>query len=228
VIGGLADQSAVTVVQQAEGWLNIVAGTGERGWIAAALIDVRSGDIASLPRGEIPPAPATQAPTEQPVPTQGPAPAALSASIAPGEALRLEDTAFAGGFRNRGASVYGGRTATWVYGQGSGYSSMSATFLLDQVPSGGARLTIEGMDSEDAARTPLRIAVNGVVLFEGASPFPNDDLPLESGRWAALPLDLDAGILVAGPNTIVITNLSRGGVGLPPFVAVDYAIVTLP
>jgi hypothetical protein len=66
------------------------------------------------------------------------------------------------------------------------------------------------------------------VLFEGASPFPNDDMPLESGRWATLTLDLDAGILAAGSNTIVITNLSRGGVGLPPFVAVDYAIITLP
>ena len=228
VIGGLPDQAMVTVLQQAEGWLNVAAETGARGWIATTLVDVRSGDIASLPRGEIPPPPATQAPTEQPAPTQAPASTAPSTSIAPGEAVRLEDTAFVGGFRNRGASVYGGRTATWVYGQGSGYSSMSATFRLDQAPSGVARLTIEGMDSEDAARTPLQVTVNGVGLFEGASPFPNDDLPLESGRWDALTLDLDPSILAAGSNTIIITNLGRGGVGLPPFVAVDYAIITLP
>lgn len=234
VIGGLPDQTVVTVSQQIEGWLDISAETGERGWLAAVLFEPRSGDIAALPQGELPPTP--QVPTQQvpatPIPTLVPdeptqAPPVAAPPAQPG-ALRLEDTDFVGGFRNSGASVYGGRSATWVYGQGSGYSSMAAMFSIGQVVPGLAHVTIEGMDSEDPAKTPLRVEINGVVLFEGASPFPNDDLPLETGRWAALVLDFDAASLRSGVNTLTITNLKQGRRGLPPFVALDYAVVTLP
>ncbi len=142
--------------------------------------------------------------------------------------MQLEDTNFQGGWRNRGASVYGGRTATWVYGQNSGYSRMSATFDVGGSVSGTATLVIEGMDSEDATKTPIRIAVNDVVLFEGASPFPNDDLPFESGHWSTFQRQFDAAILRPGANTITITNLAPGNRGSIPFVAVDYAAVQLP
>jgi hypothetical protein len=208
-------------MQQADGWLEISAATGERGWLAAALFDLHSGDVGSLPQAELPPL--AQVPTQAPVPTDPPVAPAQSGAV-----LRLEDSAFTGGFRNKGASVYGGRTATWVYGQGSGYSSMAATFIVDQAAPGVARLTIEGMDSEDRAKSPLRIGINGITLFEGASPFPNDDLPLDTGRWAALPLEFDAASLRPGVNTITITNLSQGTVGLPPFVALDYVVIELP
>jgi hypothetical protein len=89
-------------------------------------------------------------------------------------------------------------------------------------------LLIEGMDSEDAAKTTMRIAINGAVLFEGASPFPNDDIPLQSGRWSTHRLTFNSSLLRAGANTLTVTNLAPGPVGLPPFVAVDYAVVQLP
>jgi hypothetical protein len=105
---------------------------------------------------------------------------------------------------------------------------MAATFTAEQITPGVGYLTIEGMDSEDAAKTPVRIEINGVVLLEGPSPFPNDDMPLETGRWSALTLEFDTAVLRPGPNTITLTNLSRGPRGLPPFVALDYAAITLP
>lgn len=237
VVGGLPDQATVVALQQVEGWLDISAETGERGWLAAVLFEPRSGDIAAVPQGELPPT--AQAPTQQvptaslPTlvpnqPTQALPATAPALPAQPGIVLRLDDTDFVGGFRNSGGSVYGGRTATWAYGQGSGFSSMAATFSVGQVTPGLAHVTIEGMDSEDPAKTPLRVEINGVVLFEGASPFPNDDLPLETGRWAAFELDFDAASLRSGVNTLTITNLKQGTRGLPPFVALDYAVITLP
>ena len=105
---------------------------------------------------------------------------------------------------------------------------MSASFQAPAGIAGKATLVIEGMDSEDDVKTPMRISVNGVGLWEGASPFPNDDIPLETGRWGALTLQFDASLLQPGANTLTITNLAPGGVGRPPFVAVDYAVVQLP
>jgi hypothetical protein len=105
---------------------------------------------------------------------------------------------------------------------------MTATFNSGAPGHGTATLTIEGMDSEDSTKTPMRITVNGITLFEGPDPLPNDDIPLATGNWGALTLQFDAAILHAGTNTVSITNLERGSVNRPPFVALDYAVVQLP
>ena len=223
----------LTVLGRSGGWVEVEADTGARGWIATSLVAIVAGEIDALPAAVAPPLPTLAAvaprPTRGENPGPAPAPASTAAPASVDEvAIRMEDTAFGGGYRNRGASVYGGRTATWVYGQSSGHSQMAATFSLAAPGMGTASLTIEGMDSEDAAKTPIRIAINGVTLFEGASPFPNDDIPLQSGRWSPASFFFDASLLAAGSNTITITNLAGGGVGLPPFVALDYAVVRLP
>jgi predicted Ser/Thr protein kinase/uncharacterized protein YgiM (DUF1202 family) len=232
VIGGLSNDVVVTALRQSGDWLDILADSGERGWIARSLIS-SDDTFAALPT--FVPAPTTSpqpttvpaVPTEAPVPppTDPPDPTAVVAS---GDSITLEDTAFVGGFRNRGASVYGGRTSTWVYGQESGYNRMSATFAVQGVRTGTATLVIEGMDSEDRAKTPLVIVLNDVVLFEGASPFPNDDMPLQSGVWGSVSLQFDAALLRDGTNVVSLVNLAPGRRGLPPFVALDYAILQLP
>lgn len=234
IVGGLPDNALVAIVQRTDGWFEVDADSGERGWIAETLIET-DGTIASVP-------------TLFPVPIAPPAPTSTAQSVAPpttvveepppvveepppavaGGEISLGDTDFTGGFRNSGASVYGGRTATWVYGRGSGYDRMGASFRVSGVRSGTAVLLIEGMDSEDGAKTPVQIAVNDVVLFEGASPFPNDDLPLATGVWGTLRLTFDSGLLREGTNVVSITNLASGPRGLPPFVAVDYALLQLP
>ncbi len=240
IVAGVRDATAVTVLGRSSDWLDIAAASGERGWVAAALVDIRSGDAASLPlEAAAPPPPVQGAPAPpiaaapnpaRPIATEPrPAPPRPTAPpAARGATVRLEDTNFNGGFRNSGASIYGGRTATWVYGQGSGYSTMAATFNVGAPGPGTATLTIEGMDSEGPAKTPMRVALNGATLYQGFDPLPDDDMPVATGNWGELALQFDAALLNAGANTITITNLAPGPKGLPPFVALDYALVQLP
>jgi hypothetical protein len=100
---------------------------------------------------------------------------------------------------------------------------MQTTFSLDGAPSGLARLTVEGMDSENPAKTTISIAVNGQEIFRGRNPLPDDDQPLETGTWDSYTWQFDAALLHPGQNTIVIQNLDQGAFSLPPFMMLDYA-----
>ncbi len=223
IIGGLPNGTTLVLESVNDEWLGVATSDGRRGWIASQLLEVTSGDVSTLPVRTVPSPIATAVPSAAPT-------VALPTSVAVPVAgtLRLEDTDFSGGWRNRGASIYGGRTATWVYGQGSGYDTMRASFQASTNPGATAVLRITGMDSEDRAKTPMRVTLNGTVLFEGNNPLPNDDIPLDSGRWDELVLRFDAGVLRDGANTVAITNLKNGAVGGSPFVAVDYVVVELP
>jgi serine/threonine protein kinase len=142
------------------------------------------------------------------------------------QVITLDDAQWQGGYNlSRGSSVYGGRTATWIYGTGSEYSTMEATFQLNDQPVGAAELIVEGMDSEGSAKTPISIEVNGVEIYNGPNPLPDDDLPLESGTWASNTWTVNAALLQAGTNTIRISNRSQGSFGGPPFFMLDYATV---
>jgi hypothetical protein len=139
----------------------------------------------------------------------------------------LEDYNWSGGYGNAAnPKSYGGRTATWVYGQRTQYNTMRASLELAGQPTGIAALVIEGMDSEDRAKTVISIAVNDQEIFRGENPLPNDDLPLQSGRWASETFTFDASLLRSGRNELTISNLSQGQVGLPPFFMLDYADLT--
>ncbi len=128
--------------------------------------------------------------------------------------------------RASGNTVYGGRTATWIYGTTTQYSTMQATFRVDQQPVGTAELSVEGMDSEGRAKTPIRITVNGVQIFQGANPLPDDDLPLESGTWDTATWGFDAALLRPGENRITISNEAPGEFSRPPFFMLDYAVIS--
>lgn len=143
-----------------------------------------------------------------------------------GAEVRLEDTAWQGGY-TRSDGVYGGRTARWVYGAGSGYETMAASFRLGGSPAGRAELLVEGMDSEGPARTEIVVAVNGQTIYSGPNPLPDDDQPLETGTWAAHSFPFDGGILRQGDNLVTISNRSPGQFGGPPFFMLDYAVVRL-
>lgn len=141
---------------------------------------------------------------------------------------RFEDTAWSGGWRNRGESRYGGRTATWIYGATTSYSSMQAVFNLNRQPQGEAELRIEGMDSEDRAKTLITISINGQTIFDGPNPLSNDDLPLESGTWSLARFPFQANLLRLGSNRIIVQNRSNGPFGRPPFFMLDYAELVVP
>jgi hypothetical protein len=184
-------------------------------WLIAAGVIGALGLVVALSR-LLPTGPTTN-------PGQPTAPAGARAST-----IRLEDTQWQGGYRRTdGPTIYGGRSATWIYGYATEYSSMAVAFELAGSPRGTVQLTVEGMDSEGRAKTPISIEVNGVEIYHGPNPLPDDDIPLESGTWAAYTWTFDASLLRAGANQIQIRNLAEGAFSLPPFFMLDYADVTI-
>lgn len=154
--------------------------------------------------------------TDTPVPPQG------------GNTTTLDSSDFRGGY-TRSNGRYHGRTAQWVYGQGTSYHTMTASFNLDQAPQGVANLTIVGVDSEDPAKTPIRIEINGAVIYEGPDPLPNDfdTGPNGSGNWGSYTWQLNPGVLQQGSNSLSITNLDPSNkIGSPPFFMLDYATIS--
>lgn len=140
--------------------------------------------------------------------------------------VTLDDDAWSGGYGGEGTDwTYGGRTPVVAYGQGSDLSTISARFSLGAAPGGPTALTLIGMDSEGPARTEIVIAVNGITIFNGANPLPDDDYRFETGTWAEHRFPFDPTILRAGENSVSITNSSPGEFSQPPFIIVDYATV---
>jgi hypothetical protein len=119
-----------------------------------------------------------------------------------------------------------------VYGARTPYAAMSASFELPAAPGGAARLVVVGLDSEDEAKTPISVSVNGVELFTGPAPFENDttsqDFVNAPAPWSEEAWGIPPEALRAGTNTVEIRSLAdSGNVGVPPFFAVDAARVEL-
>jgi tRNA A-37 threonylcarbamoyl transferase component Bud32 len=190
------------------------------------------------PATDVPPteAPPTEAPAAEPTTPPAPPTAPPAAGGEKGRpifdtptpptganrSVSLEDVAFEGGYRYPPPSVYEGRTAVWVYGQGTSFASMTAPFRLAAQPAGTATLTLAGMDSEGAAKTPLRILVNGQTIFNGPDPLPNDYSP-SAGGWGAANWTFPASVLRPGENTLTIENLSPSSALGIPFIMIDSA-----
>jgi hypothetical protein len=173
-----------------------------------------------------PPKPIATAPPTPAPPTPAPPPPPASATAAPqaGE-VKVEDTAFQGGFRNPGDSSYRGRTATWVYGSRTQYGRMTARFDLPATPR-DAQVWIVAVDSEGPARTRIAILVNDREIFRGPAPFPDDRPNQPEAPWTERPFAVPEGTLHQGANTLTIQNLENGDrVNQPPFLAVDQATV---
>lgn len=172
--------------------------------------------------------PANTAEPRLPTPPQLPSPTGLPTTVSTQQTMfRLEDSDWQGGYRGRTGQTYGGRSATWIYGTSTEYSTMRAVFILSGETSSAATLRIEGMDSEGPAKTPIQIDVNGTTIYSGDNPLPDDDAPLETGTWATYDFTIDPAFLQQGENEIRITNLAPGAFSRPPFFMLDYAELLL-
>ena len=160
---------------------------------------------------------ATTVPPTQPPPTSVPQQAGAGS-------IRLDDTAWQGGFRNQAG--YRGRSATWIYGRNTQYNTMQAAFVLDTQPVGEATLSIEGMDSEGRDKTLIRIVINNVEIYNGPNLLPDDEYPYQVGTWATATWRFDGSVLQPGQNIIQISNVGPGEFSLPPFFMLDYAVVS--
>ncbi|HUS15924.1 MAG TPA: protein kinase [Chloroflexia bacterium] len=173
----------------------------------------------------VPPRPTSRPPTAPPAPSGTKGRPIFTPPTPPtgtDRRVALEDLAFVGGYRYAPPSVYEGRTAVWMYGQSSGFASMSAPFLLATQPTGTATLVLSGMDSEDARKTPMRILVNGQTVFNGPNPLPNDHSP-NAGNWGTATWTFPASVLHPGENTLTVDNLAPSAALGIPFIMVDAA-----
>jgi serine/threonine protein kinase len=179
------------------------------------------------PTSELP-TPEPPAPTAAPIPTAIPAtPIAVTPVQSAGQiAFLLDDEVWQAGYHRPNGGTYGGRTATWVYGTSTTFSTMHAAFDAPAQPHGQVIFSIEGMDSEDRVKTQISIRVNDTEIYRGPNPLPDDDHPLETGTWATYSWSFNAALLRPGRNEVSISNLDVGAFSLPPFFMLDYATIT--
>jgi hypothetical protein len=174
----------------------------------------------------------TPEPTETPVPpTNTPEPTApavafnvplpLSAipfDLQQGNDETMEAGDFEGAYRRPDGELYG-LPAVHLYGQGSGADTATAGFGADDGAEEYVVIVITGMDDERAEKVPIRVSLNGNTVWEGASPFGNEDWT--DVAWVVRDLSW-----LSGDNTLSVTNLEGGGeVGAPPWVLVTSATV---
>ena len=161
-------------------------------------------------------------------PTLPELPLPLTPIPAGNNSVNIDGPDFQGGY-TRPDGLYHGRTAEWVYGQGTPYNTMSASFSIDDNPKGPANMVIVGVDLEDPPKTPMRILVNDQEIFKGPDPLPNDNSngPDAPGNWGSANFHLGPKVLRKGLNTITITNLDPSDkINYPIFVMVDSASIS--
>lgn len=164
-------------------------------------------------------------PTAEPPPP--PPPPATPAPQAENVTARIPDRAFTGDYDGPGSGRYHGRSASWVYGQGTPYHTMTASFRLthegDVAPR--ASLEIVGLDGENARKNLIAIVLNGVTIYQGPNPLPNDECcgPSGPGNWGSAVFEVP-GDLLRRQNTLSISNLEPTDCTFcPTYVMLDYA-----
>lgn len=136
----------------------------------------------------------------------------LSASGEATEAISIAPSEWAGAYTDVDTDFYGWDCVA-LYGQGSGYSTASLTFMLEGLPEEGVTLTISGIDDEYDSTNPFSLDVNGQRLTpeDGQVTFPQWDGQTGS-PFGQFVLSLDPDAFVEGENTITIINDAQGGV----------------
>jgi hypothetical protein len=140
--------------------------------------------------------------------------------------VQVDDTEFTGNFEGRRSQRYQGRTVSWVYGQGTRWHTMTARFKLKLNGEVGRRasLTLVGLDGENPGKNMMSVTLNGVTIFQGPNPLPNDASPGGDGpgNWGSAAFRVP-GSLLQRNNTLSISNLEPSDcTRCPVFVMVDY------
>jgi len=169
----------------------------------------------------------TRRPTPEPTPPSPPPP--TDPPVTRSVSVTIPDQILSGGYEDPDGR-YKGRTASWVYGQGTSFDTMRGSFGAEggRRAVGTARLRLVGMDDERPEKNPMRLTLNGQVLYEGPDPLPNDFCcgPTGEGNWGAVIFEFPASLL-RDTNELSITNLSTSDCTLCPFyVMVDFGELT--
>jgi len=186
----------------------------------------------TLPAGEatpIPPQPTISPPlTFQPFNTPTPPSIILYTPVPSGSnSVTIPALSFQGGFTNPGG--YHQRMQQWVYGQGTQYHTMTASFAISDTPKGPADLAVVVVDSEDPPKCLMQVLVNNQVIFDGPDPLPNDNTngPQAPGNWGTAHFRIGPNILQQGDNTVTFINLDPSDkINYPIFIMIDSVTVT--
>ncbi len=139
----------------------------------------------------------------------------------PSAVAQLAGADFSGGAKDLfGASFYARDRVNYVYAQPSGpAATMTARFQLATAPSETQFLSLDAMDDDAAAQCRIRISLNGQEIFEGLSGFPD-------AFWLCGQYRISPGVLRAGTNLLVLSNLEQtGSAGMPPWFMLARAAI---
>jgi hypothetical protein len=140
-----------------------------------------------------------------------------------------EAAAWEGGWY-RGDGEWYGRPWVALYGQNSEYPSAWLFMQIDVPPVGPATLYLEGLDDDWAGTNRIEVEVNGVTIFVGPNPFPNWDgiVPGAGAAWGQRSFDIPEGLLTAGRNSVVVTNLEpAANYSMPPYVLIGELVLEI-
>ena len=126
---------------------------------------------------------------------------------------------FEGAYRREDGELYG-LPAVHLYGQGSDVETATAAFSIDEAPEEYLVIVVTGMDDERGAKVPIRLWLNGNVVWEGPSPFANED-------WTDVAWIVeDLSWVSSGENEFAVENLDENGeIGRPPWVLLTRATI---
>jgi hypothetical protein len=168
---------------------------------------------------------ATVAPTatqQSSIPPNTPFPAgALPPSITQGPAAAFDADAYLGAWRTEDGDAFG-RPASFIFGPGTGFQFTTVLFEVDEQPENYVVIALTGIDDDLDSRPDLRLTLNGVIVWEGESPF-EDEQWTEIG-WVVSDLDW----LEVGENIMTIEILSDdddNDVSEPPWVGFSESVV---
>ena len=111
------------------------------------------------------------------------------------------------------------RPTAYVCGAGTPISEMSATFEVNRTaPSDDYLLILSGADDYLPEKCPIRITLNGTVIFEGPNPFSNTEWNIQT---AQLPAEM-----FESTNVLTISNISpTGNFDAPPVFLLNYVVI---
>lgn len=113
------------------------------------------------------------------------------------------------------------RLCTWINGAKTIRHSMKASFTVEPFPpSADYKLIISGANDDSLKPCKIRVAVNDMKIFEGASPF-------SSRKWSIKEFKVPAAALSQFRNsTLAISNLDDSdSMSGPPFFLLNYAVL---
>ena len=113
------------------------------------------------------------------------------------------------------------RLCTWINGAKTTRHSMKASFTVEPFPpSADYKLIISGANDDSLKPCKIKIAVNDIAVFEGASPF-------SSQKWSVKEFKVPATSLSQFRNsTLTVSNMEdTDNLSGPPFFLLNYAVL---